>query len=219
MLHIDKFWLLVILILTSFFVLSTYFYPKLPEQIPTHWNIKGEVDGYMKKEFGLLVMPALSVLIVILLAYLPKMDPLKKNYSFFMPYFKGFIVVFSFFSLYIHMLIIAAGLGYAVEINHFLLPAFGLLFIYISLLLKKSKRNWFVGIRTPWTLSSDKVWEKTNKAGSIVFLIHGLLFLFVVTVVNLLPTIILALILSIIISSIILCIYSYLLYVSEKKNK
>ncbi|MCX8189863.1 MAG: SdpI family protein [Candidatus Diapherotrites archaeon] len=219
MLNIDNFWLLIFLILVSFFVLSAYFFPYLPDKMPIHWNIKGEVDGYMQKEFALMIMPLSSFIIVLLLAYLPKIDPLKENYSFFMPYFKGFVIVIILFFLYIHIILLSFGLGYKININQLLLMALSLLFIYLSFLLKKSKRNWFIGIRTPWTLSSDTVWEKTHRLGSFLFLFQGAILLFAAIFANMAPEIILASVFSIIISIALLFIYSYFLYSKEQKLK
>lgn len=171
------FWPLVFSLIFLSIVLSIYFYPLLPEKIPSHWNASGKVDSYSNKNLALFIIPAITLLVVLLFAVLPKIDPLKKNYAAFMPYFKGFILIFVAFMFYLHALTIVAGLDFAIKMNYWLMPAISALFLYSALLLKKAKRNWFVGIKTPWTLSSDSVWEKTHALGSKLFVLFAILFL------------------------------------------
>jgi len=97
-----------------------------------------------------------------------------------------------------------------------LIPAIGFLFIYIGLILKHLKQNWFIGIRTPWSLSNEKVWNKTHKLGSKLFVISG-----IITLAGILfpPTfMILFILVPILASSIWLIVYSYLIYRKEKKR-
>ncbi|PIR66985.1 MAG: hypothetical protein COU51_01040 [Parcubacteria group bacterium CG10_big_fil_rev_8_21_14_0_10_36_14] len=82
------------------------------------------------------------------------------------------------FFTYVDGLIIAWNLGYYFNMGQAILPATGALFIFIGTILKHIKRNWFLGIRTPWTLTSDEVWEKTHKMGSRLFVASGILAIF-----------------------------------------
>lgn len=85
-----------------------------------------------------------------------------------------FIALISAFMLYIHGLTLAWSLGYQdFKMSAAMLPFMGILFIAVGYLLRKAKRNFFIGIRTPWTLSSDSVWDKTHQLGSILFMISG----------------------------------------------
>jgi uncharacterized membrane protein len=79
------------------------------------------------------------------------------------------------FFLYVHVITILLNMGYAFSITQALSPAFGALFYYCGILISKSKRNWFIGIRTPWTMSSDSVWNKTHKLGGKLFRAAGIL--------------------------------------------
>ena len=164
-------WIAIALIIVAGFALSFYYYPELPEQVPSHWNARGEIDGYMRKDIALFLMPVFSLFLAGLMFLLPRIDPLKKNYPYFMPCLEGFFVLILAFFLFIHALMVMAGLGIEISMNYMLVPAMSLLFVYIAVLLRKAKRNWFVGIRTPWTLSSDSVWEKTHRLGSYTFLL------------------------------------------------
>ena len=103
------------------------------------------------------------------------MEPLKENVEKFKKYFDTFILIIILFLFYIYLLTVCWNLGGRFNMIMMMSPAIGAMFYYAGILMEKSKRNWFIGIRTPWTLSSDKVWEKTHKIGGLLFKISGLL--------------------------------------------
>lgn len=148
---------------------------QLPDPMPSHWNAAGEVDGYMSKFWGVWMMPLMTLGITLLLAAIPAIDPLKANIEKFRGMYNAFIIGFVAYMLYVYGLTLAAALGYQFNMTYMLLPVVGLLFIGISFLIEKTKRNFFIGIRTPWTLVSDSVWEKTHKLGAQTFRIGGAL--------------------------------------------
>jgi uncharacterized membrane protein len=207
----------VILIAAIGFALGAYFYPGLPDRIPMHWNIRGEIDGYTDKSIAIYIMPIMLLVMGLFFIILPMLDPLRKNYEAFMPYFEGFIVLFSVFLLYLHALTIMAGLGFAIKMNFMLLPAMALLFLYLALLMRKSKRNWFIGIRTPWTLSSDSVWEKTHAFGSICFAVMAVIILLLTFFESALAFT--GLIAAIIVLGLAPAAYSYFAWKEEQKPK
>lgn len=159
----------ILCILVLSFALASYFYPKMPDKLASHWNARGEVDGYMPKFWGLFLMPIISVVVLLLFLLIPMIDPLKKNLEYFRIYFDGFVLLLEIFLFYIYLITIAWNLGYKFSIMPLLMPAFAILFYYIGILTEKARRNWFVGIRTPWTLSDDKVWQKTHRLGGKLF--------------------------------------------------
>jgi uncharacterized membrane protein len=151
---------------------------QLPEQMASHWNIQDQVDGYISRFWGVFILPLMTLGIFLLFLVIPKIDPLKANIARFREAFNLFIVLFAAFMLYIHGLTIAWNLGYtSFKMSTSLLPAIGLLFIFIGFILRKAKRNFFIGIRTPWTLSSDYVWDKTHQIGAMLFMASGVLAL------------------------------------------
>jgi uncharacterized membrane protein len=166
----------LVIVVVSFFV-GLYFLPLMPDSIASHWGANGEVNGYSSKTFGLFFMPILIVFLYGLFRILPKTDPYHKNFKQFSQYFDQFIVVIFTFLFYIHMLTIYWNLGYRFNFIQFLLPALSILFFFTGTLIEKSHRNWFVGIRTPWTLSSDEVWNKTHLLGGKLFKIVAALSL------------------------------------------
>jgi len=165
------------LVLLSF-ILSIYFYPQVPEQMATHWNSQGEVDGYMSKLWGLFFMPLVITGLVIMFLAIPKIDPRKENIAKFRKYYDGFIVILVLFMVAVHLQTVLWNIGIRINPNAMLPLGIGLLFYYMGILTENAERNWFIGIRTPWTLSSEKVWKRTNRLGGKLFRIAGIAAVF-----------------------------------------
>lgn len=190
---------------------------QLPDQMASHWGVDDQVNGYMSKFWGVFLMPLVTLGLFGLFMLVPSIDPQKANIAGFRETFNLFIVFLTVFMLYIHALTLVWNLGYAnFKISAAILPLVGVLLIGIGFLLKKAKRNFFIGIRTPWTLSSDSVWDKTHQTGSWLFMLSGALAcagsLFGGTAA-------LWLLLVPLFSSIVfLTIYSYILYRQEMRG-
>jgi uncharacterized membrane protein len=150
-------------------------YPTVPDKVVSHWNAAGQADGYMSKLWGLSLIPLIMTGFVALLAVLPRIDPYKKNYEKFGSWYEGFILLFILFMLAVQVQIILWSTGYQVSPNLTMPFLIGSLFIYIGFLLGHAEQNWFVGIRTPWTLSSERVWKKTHELGGKLFKIAGVI--------------------------------------------
>ena len=159
------------------FAISLYFYEQMPDKVATHWGLSGKADGYSGKVFGSFFVPVLLVIMSVLLYYIPFIDPLRANVAKFREHFDRFILVFALFMLYVHILSIYWNLGNEFDFGQFMLPGFAALFIEVGSLIGHAKRNWFIGIRTPWTLSSERVWDKTHKVGGDLFKATGILSL------------------------------------------
>lgn len=170
--------IIVVGIILLTFLIGIYFYPQMPEKIASHWNAQGEVDGYMSKFWGLFLMPFISIGLFLLFVLIPRIDPLKANIEKFRKYYDGFVVLMIVFLFYLYLLTIFWNINIRFNIVQLLAPAFGIVFYYTGILIENAKRNWFIGIRTPWTLSSEKVWDKTHKIGSKLFKISGLVTVF-----------------------------------------
>ncbi len=156
------------------FIIGGYFYPQMPEKVASHWNAQGKVDDYMSKGWGLFLMPLMSVGFFLLFMLVPKIDPLKENIKKFRKYFDGFIVLLILFLFYVYLLTVFWNIGLRFNMSQLMTPAMGILFYYCGVLIENAKRNWFIGIRTPWTLSSETVWDKTHKIGSKLFKAAGI---------------------------------------------
>ncbi|MFZ5879920.1 MAG: SdpI family protein [Chloroflexota bacterium] len=149
---------------------------RMPEQMASHWNVDDQVDGYMPKFWGLFLMPLVTLGMLALFLVIPSIDPLKANIAQFREAFNLFIVLIISFMLYVHGLTLAWSLGYQnFKMSAAMLPFMGILFVAIGFMLRKAKRNYFIGIRTPWTLNSDYVWDETHRLGAILFIVSGIL--------------------------------------------
>jgi len=207
--------LAALLIIIISFALGIISYNYLPDKLASHWGENGQVNGYMPKFWGLFLMPIISAGMLLLFYFLPKLDPLKENYKKFRVYYDSFILVIILFLFYIYLLTILWNFHIQFNMNLALIPALGFLYIYIGIILKYLKRNWFIGIRTPWTISNEKVWDKTHNLGSTLFKISG-----VITIIGIFfdDFIIYFVLVPIIVSAITLVIYSYLIYRKEEKK-
>ena len=211
-----KYLILSLAIILISFITSIYLYPQFPDEVPSHWNARGEVDGYMPKFWGLFLIPLISIGILLLFILIPRIDPLKRNIKKFMNYYEGFIILMMGFLFYIYLLMIVWTLGYAFDMNQMIILPIGILFIYIGFLLEKAKRNWFIGIRTPWTLSNDNVWEKTHKLSGKLFKALGIIILFAMIVPDYSLWIVLISVFGV---TFYLIVYSYFAYQKETKKK
>ncbi|HUT39285.1 MAG TPA: DUF1648 domain-containing protein [Methanoregula sp.] len=157
------------------FILTIAIYPAVPDRVVSHWNAAGQADGYMSKFWGLFLIPLIMTGLAALMAVFPRIDPYKMNYEKFRNYYEGFILLFVLFLLAIQVQIILWSTGYQISPNLTFPLLMGMLFIYIGFLLGHAEQNWFVGIRTPWTLSSKTVWKKTHELGGKLFKIAGVI--------------------------------------------
>jgi len=167
--------IIIIGIILFSFIVSIYIYPQMPEKMVSHWNAQGQADGYMSKFWGLFLIPITLVGLALLFTAIPRIDPLKANIEKFRKYYDGLVVLFFIYMLSIQFHVILWNLGIKISPNIIMPISIGILFFYIGVLCENAKRNWFIGIRTPWTLSNEKVWEKTHKIGGKLFKIAGVI--------------------------------------------
>lgn len=166
--------LIIGLILASFLI-GAYLQPYMPEKMASHWDANGNVDGYMSGFWGLFLMPVISTILFLAFMLIPKIDPLKENIEEFRGYFDVFILLLFGFLFYLYMLTILWNLGYRFNIIQLLALAFGLIIYYAGVMMENAKQNWFIGVRTPWTLTSESVWNKTNRLAGKLFKVAGVL--------------------------------------------
>lgn len=151
--------------------------PALPDRLITHWNAAGQPDATMAKPLALALFPALTAGLVVLLAFVPRVDPRRENIEAFRPAYDWFVVVFAAFMLVLHAGVVAYNLGYQFDFTLLVLVGVAGLFYCVGLLLERAEPNWFVGIRTPWTLENETVWRRTHDLGSRLFKLTALLAL------------------------------------------
>jgi uncharacterized membrane protein len=189
---------------------------RLPDPMASHWNANDQVNGYIPRFWGVFLMPLVTLGMFLLFMLIPNIDPLKANIAKFRGVFNVFITCIVGFMLYIHALTLLWSLGYtSFGMSKAMLPALGLLLILIGNVMRQAKRNWFIGIRTPWTLSSDTVWDKTHQLGAILFMVSGVLALLGGFFGGM--TALCFFFVPLMSSTVFLLVYSYILYQRETK--
>ncbi|ATA60365.1 hypothetical protein GS458_1923 [Geobacillus stearothermophilus] len=166
--------LTIVLTVLAYF-LSLAALPYLPDQVAIHWNASGEADGFSSKWFGALLLPVLMTVFTFLMAVLPKFDPKKESYSRFQKSYRIVNAALACFFLLLHIVTLAYNLGVPVDVGRLVPIGVGVLFIVLGNYMPKIKPNYFIGIRTPWTLESEAVWNKTHRLGGKVFIAMGIL--------------------------------------------
>lgn len=170
------FWLRVVLIMCMG-VVGWYFSEKLPDLVPMHWNWVGEADGFGSKDQGLWTIPIVSLIILVLFWLLPMLDPKKQKYQQFGSVWEIIQTCFIGFMLYLYTIALYAAVN-AIDVGAWVIGGMGVLFVILGNYMGKIRQNYFVGIKVPWTLNNEEVWNKTHRLGGWCFVIAGLIFIF-----------------------------------------
>jgi uncharacterized membrane protein len=155
--------------------ISLYFYNRLPDTIPIHYNADGYADGYSAKSFALISNICITVATYLMLTFIPVIDPFRKKIE---KRYNVILVVRDIIIAFISVLFITNILtanDKSTLPNHFGI-GLGLLFILLGNYLPKMPQNFFIGIRSPWTLTSEVIWAKTHRIGGVLFVIAGVIF-------------------------------------------
>ena len=163
---------LILIVLLS--VIGTIFvYQYLPNMVPGHWNLNGEIDRYNDK--GMVFVTALLPLILhLLMVFLPNLDPKKASYFKHEKAYAMFQTAIVIFLVSIHWLTMAVALGYDVNIGKMVRLGLGILFVVIGNYMGQIRHNYFFGIKNPWTLANEEVWTKTHRLGGYGFALSGI---------------------------------------------
>lgn len=151
--------------------------PHLPATMPIHWGANGEADGFATKINAMILTVGIMVLIYFIIAFVPRIDPRKENYKYFSKTYNILLNAVLLLFFFVNMSTILQGLGYNVPMSYIAPIMAGLVFIIIGNYLQRVRSNYFMGIRTPWTLSNENVWKKTHRLSGKIFFIGGLLIL------------------------------------------
>jgi immunity protein, SdpI family len=171
-------WLAPLCIVAAF-ATSALVWTRLPDRVPVHWDAHGTVNGYGSRFAGALMLPAAMLGLWLLLRVLPRIDPRRANYAKFADTYD--LIVNSLVALFLvmHLALLASALGWPVSMERVAPVLVGLQFLILGNALPRARPNWWFGIRTPWTLSNDRVWARTHRvagyllagAGAVLLLI------------------------------------------------
>ena len=151
------------------FCLGIIAYSFLPSKIASHWNYLGQVDGYSSKFWGIFLLPILMLVMSVLLKVFQKLDPKAENIKKFETHYNSFLFILNIFFFIVFLFSLLWNLGIHLYINKVMALLLAFLFYSVGDLMKATKQNYFIGIRTPWTLHSESVWNKTNILGGKLF--------------------------------------------------
>lgn len=199
------------------FLFVAWFWNKFPEQIPTHFGVDGNPDDYSDKVTGLILFPTINILLYFLFIVLPKIDPRKKNYDLFADKYKIIRLAMHSFLSFIFMTTIFFSLGYKFNISYIVLYGVMILFLIMGNLMGNIRHNYFVGVRTPWTLANEEVWIKTHRLTAKLWVVSTLIVMVLLPFLPQ-PEIVFGVYIGLI--SIIPIVYSYVIYkkIDEKKE-
>jgi uncharacterized membrane protein len=168
-------WLVAVALIAAAWAASAALYPSLPERVQTHWNYRGQVDAYGPKAWAAFLLPAAMAGMLALFAVLPWMSPEKFKVGSFRATY-GFVAVLVLALLgYIHALALLAGLSPRSPIDRAMLAGLFLFFALLGNVLGRVRRNFWMGVRVPWTLASERVWSDTHRLAAWLFVAAGLL--------------------------------------------
>jgi uncharacterized membrane protein len=169
-------WLPLVLIAGTV-VFSLAVYGQLPERVVTHWNANGEPNGYSSRAFAAFLLPGMTLAMWGILRVIPYVDPRRANIEKFRDTYELMIVVIVLMLSVIHLAVIGNALGWPISIARVVPLAVGAFFVIFGNLLPRFRSNFFMGIRTPWTLSSEAVWTKTHRVGGYLMVLAGVLIM------------------------------------------
>jgi uncharacterized membrane protein len=161
--------------IVAMLIFGAFVYSRLPDQVPTHWNIYGQVDALTDRLQAVLLLPALTAGLWLLLLGLPRIDPLRASYAAFAGTYQLFVNTLVLFMAAIYVVTLGSALGWNINVPQMIGIGVGLLFMVLGNEMGRLKPNWFAGIRTPWTLSDPEIWRRTHRFGGRVFFAAGLL--------------------------------------------
>lgn len=155
----------LLVVVAAMFLAGLAALPFIPSSIPMHWNAAGQPDGYGPPLLAVLLAPLIALAVVILMPIMPRLDPRQQSYPQFERSYQLIMgVLVGFFAL-IQVIQVGTGLGWPLSIPRLMMVGMGLMFALIGNELGRVQPNYFVGIRTPWTLASPEVWRRTHRVG------------------------------------------------------
>jgi len=162
-------------VVAAMLILSAWAWLEIPEgaEIPVHWGPSGEADAVGPKWLGLLGLPLVAIGVLAVLVFIPRIEPRREHLERSSTAYTAIGIAVLGLMAVIHVFAVLAALGSKANIAPVAGTAVGVLFIVIGNFLGRTRSNWFFGIRTPWTLSSERAWTRTHRLGGYLFIALG----------------------------------------------
>jgi len=170
----NKFYIFGIALMAAVCTAILLAYPHLPSMVPTHWNVHGEANGFSPKWSLFLIFPGLMAGIMVLFRLLPWLSPKHWGVESFRSTYLYIMAVLLCLMAYLAGVTLWVGMGRAMDVTRMVIGGVCLLFALIGLALGRVHRNFYIGVRTPWTLANDRVWDETHRLAMKTFVVAGL---------------------------------------------
>jgi uncharacterized membrane protein len=214
------YWIIAIGLTLAAWAVAAWYYPTLPDRIPTHWNISGKVDGWGDKTWATFLTPMMMVVFLGMFAILPSLSPRHFEVDTFRSTYLYIMVLITALFFYMNVVILMATWQSIQEgpktfdIGRALIGGIFLFFALLGNVMGKVRKNFYIGIRVPWTLASDRVWNDTHRLAAWVMVAVGILgFLLVIAGVH--PLVAVGLLLG---SMLIPVVYSFVHYKALERS-
>lgn len=198
-----------LVIVTLTVLVSALAYDSLPATLAIHFDASGSPDQTLAKPLALALTPALAALLVVLFRVLPAIDPLGENVESFQGYYDRIAVMAVGVVGYVHLVVVAWNLGHEFSVTQAIVPVLALTYYVAGTVMEHAEQNWFVGIRTPWTLSSQAVWDRTHERTAVLFKLAGVVALLALPF----PDYVVAIaVVPIVLVTVVATVYSFVVY-------
>ncbi len=205
-------WLPLLFILADLLLVGMV-YARLPERMPVHWGIHGDVNRYGSRAEGVFLLPLVALAVWMLLRALPIIDPKRPNYARFADTYDAVIAAVVGVLVLMHLGMVGIALGWHIPIQRLVPAGLGVLFFVIGNLLPRARPNWWFGIRTPWTLSNDRVWTRTHRVGGYLMAASGVACMLAAIVAS--PLTLIVAFAAVLLASLGSTVYSYFAWKQE----
>ncbi|MGA2674272.1 MAG: SdpI family protein [Terracidiphilus sp.] len=164
-----------LLLIAAVLVVTALLYPRLPAQIPTHWNVHLQPDHYMSGWTTFLLGPGLLAGITLITFLLPWLSPRDFQVDGFRATYRQVMLIFFNLWIYLYAAILWAAFGHPLDAGRAIAVGYCLGFVFFGNVMGKVRRNFFIGVRTPWTLTNERVWNATHRFAAKAWVAAGLL--------------------------------------------
>jgi len=169
-----KYYLIGILLTAAVLAATLAVYPRLPSVVPTHWNLHNQPDGYSPKWALFLIGPGFMAAMMLMMYFLPWLSPKNFEVETFRTTYLQIMVMLVSMVAYFSAVVLWAGAGNRLNVGRAIIGGICLIFALLGNLMGKVRRNFYIGIRTPWSLANERVWNATHRFAGKAIVASGL---------------------------------------------